>query len=297
MRARYIKIIITALLVCVTFNVQNINGQSYKGGMLGELQQGLSIVPKIGINAFYGDLVDKSRASYSLGATADREMTEYFTVRLSLMGGQMTGKQINPNYNKTYATFSNVYIDFMGGATYKPLDHMLAYFRERTFEPYVLAQLGFVYYNATERWGEVAPLITPGTGDYKVIPGEVWRKAQGVAPIVSAGAGVDIRISAAVNINVEFHGNLAFTDRLDAHDVWYGAYPDGEVHETKPYDFYYIATAGFIYTIQDSQFKNHPKYSRASYLKARKGYKPTRKKVTKRRPKNHRRKTKRFLFF
>lgn len=295
MRKKNNIILSVILLVAFLFAQTEVKGQrkTYSSSSSSEFMQGLSVVPKIGVNAFYGDLVDKSRASYSLGVTGDREMTQFLTLRGSIMGGQMRGQQINPSYNKPYATFTNFYMDFMGGGTYKPLDHLLGYFRERTFEPYALAQLGLVYYNATERWGEVAKFVTPGAGN----EGEVWRKASEVAPILSMGGGVNIWINSYMKFNAEFHGNLVFSDRLDAHDVWYGSFPDGEMHETAPYDFYYIMTAGMIFTIQDSKFRNVPKYNRASYLKARKGYKPPKKKVTKRRPTNHRRGAKKFFFF
>lgn len=279
------------VLFLIFYSKQDIKGQYSKTYSGRSLTKGLSLMPKVGVNAFYGDLVDESRASYSLGFTADREMAEFFTLRASIMGGQMTGRQMNPTYNLPYAYFTNVYADLMFGATYKPLNHLMGYFRERTFEPYALLQLGFVFHHSKEYWGEAAKQVTPGAGE----DGDVWRTATGFPPAVSAGGGVNIWLGPSISANLEFHGNLVFSDKLDAHDVWYSTYPDGEVNKSAPFDFYYIVSAGVVYHVENSLFKNHPKYSRASYLKARRYYKTKNKKVTRRRPTNHRRK--KFLFF
>lgn len=283
------KIWILTLLVLLSFHI-NVKAQ-YRRSSSFDITSGLSIVPKAGVNLFFGDLVDSSRENISLGVTADREMLEFVTLRASLMGGQMSGKQIYPVLEVPYATFTNFYVDFLIGGTYKPLDHFLKYFKERTAEPYILLQGGFIYYNSTEKWGE-ASIHTVGAA-----PGEVWRKASGVAAIVSGGGGVNFWLNPSLSLNLEFHGNLAFTDKLDAHDVWRDTYPDGDLHTTEPYDFYYIATAGVIYNIKESPFRNHPKYNRKRYSKTRNYYRTSsRKSVTRRRPSTHSN-TKRFLFF
>jgi len=284
-----IKKIWVLVFIVTLFYHQNTNAQHYKTSGAFDITAGLTLLPKAGINLFFGDLVDASRESYSLGVTADREMTEFLTLRASLMGGQMSGKQIYPGLGTPYATFENIYIDFLIGGTYKPLDHLLGYFKERTAEPYALLQGGLIYYSSTETWGP-ASQSTPGAN-----PGEEWRSASGVAPVVSAGGGVNLWINPNFSANVEFHGNLAFTDKLDAHDTWRDSYPDGAIHTTDPYDFYYVVTAGVIFTIKDNKLKNHPKFNINSYRKSRNYYKPSSKKVTRRRPTTHRKK--KFLFF
>jgi hypothetical protein len=232
-------------------------------------------------------LVDKSRASYSFGVTLDREMTKLLSVRASLVGGQMKGEQIYPVLNTPYATFTNTYAEFMIGGTYRPLNHIFGYFKERTFQPYVLAQFGLVYFNSTELWGSASE-STSGAD-----PGEEWRSASGIVPAVSGGGGFNIWINHDFSANIEFYGTLPFSDKLDAHDTWQYPYPDGEIHTTDPYDVYYTLTAGVIYTFQENSFRNDSKFNRKSYNKTRKYYQPSRRKSVNRSPNNK----KRFLFF
>ena len=91
---------------------------------------------------FFGDLVDESRTSYSFGLNANREVSRVLSVRLNFMGGEMKGEQISPTLNTPYASFENFYGEFTAGVTYRPLNHFLGYFKERSFQPYLLAQLG-----------------------------------------------------------------------------------------------------------------------------------------------------------
>ena len=65
--------------------------------------EGFSITPRVGVNFFYGDLVDNSRTSYSLGVVAERELTTYLSGRFQLMGGQMKGTQIFGDTDLEYA--------------------------------------------------------------------------------------------------------------------------------------------------------------------------------------------------
>lgn len=245
---------------------------------------GLSVTPKGGLNVFFGDLVDQSRASYSFGVLADREMSKYLSARAQLMGGSMQGEQINPIMLTPYATFDNFYLEFTLGGTYRPLNHILGYFKERTLQPYALLQLGLIYYDATEYWG-------PASGN---VEGTIWRQATEIAPIVGAGGGFSYWISPNLSANFEFYGTLAFSDRLDVHDVWYDH--AGNENTTDPYDFYYTVTAGVSYLIQDSPFRNDPRFNRRSYNKTRKFFQPkSRSRSRSTRPSSHQRN--RFLFF
>lgn len=237
-----------------------------------KLQDGLSITPRAGLNMFYGDLVDKSRASYSIGVTVDREMSQYLSARVQLMGGAMQGTQLFGDTKIPYATFDNFYIEGTIGGTYRPLNQLLGYFKERTFQPYLLAQTGLVYYNATEYWGEA------GTGE----AGSVWRKASEVAPLVGIGGGTSIWFTPNLSGNFEVNGNLVFSDKMDVHDVWYGG--TGKVYETDPYDFYYTFTVGVTYLINDSKWRNEPRYNRKTYQKTRKFFQS---KTTRRKPSSH----------
>lgn len=277
------------ILLAILFYHQESNAQFNKTKGF-DITAGLTLIPKVGMNLFFGDLVDSSSESYSFGVTADREMTEFLTIRTSFMGGQMRGKQIFPSLGTPYATFENFYVDFLVGGTYRPLNHFLGYFKERTVQPYALLQGGLIYYNSTETWGP-ASKSTLGSQ-----PGKKWRSESGVAPVISAGGGLNLWINPSLTANIEFHGNLAFSDKLDAHDTWYDSWdPKEGVHTTEPYDFYYVVSAGVTFTIKDSKFKNDPKFNINSYRKSRKLYKPSSKKVTRKRPSRH--KKKKFLFF
>lgn len=236
------------------------------------LQDGLSITPRAGLNVFFGDLVDKSRSSYSVGVTVDREMSKQLSLRAQLMGGAMQGTQLFGTSNIPYATFDNFYTEFTIGGTYRPMNHLLGYFKERAIQPYLLAHTGLVYFNATEYWG--AASTNPA--------GSVWRKASEVAPLVGAGGGVSVWITPNLSGNLEVNGNLVFSDKMDGHDVWYGS--TGKVYETDPYDFYYAVTVGVTYLLNDSKWRNDPRFNRKTYQKTRKFFQQ---KTRKNKPSSH----------
>lgn len=274
---------ITILLIAITLSLpSNTLAQRRPGGF--NLTEGMSITAKGGYNMFFGDLVDKSRGSFSAGVLADRELDEMFSVRTQLLGGKMQGTQVLPKSGLEYAYFNNVYGEFTVGGTYKPLNHIMGYFRQRTFQPYAHVNLGLVYYSATEYWGEA------GSGPVD----EEWRSASEIAPLVSFGGGASLWINPMISANVEVSGALPFTDRMDVHDVWYsGDDWQTEVNpvSTDPYDFYYNFTVGITFVIQDSKLRNDPKYNRKSYIKTRSYYQ------SKSRRSPARRNKKRFLFF
>ena len=234
---------------------------------------------------FFGYLVDKSRGSFSVGVLADRDMNEFLSARVQIMGGKMQGSQILPTVGTTYAYFDNFYTEFTIGGSYRPLDHILGYFKQRTFQPYAHLNAGLVYYSATEYWGE------GGSGPVD----EVWRTASEMAPVVSVGGGASIWINPVMSLNMELSGNLPFTDKMDVHDVWYSGtdwMTKTNPHTTNPNDFYYTFTVGVKFIIQDSKFKNDPRYNRKSYIKTRSYYQSK----SRRKP-NRRRKKGGFLFF
>jgi hypothetical protein len=251
------------------------------------LSEGLSITPKAGINLFFGDLVDESRNSYSVGLLLDREMTKALSLRANLTGGQMKGTQINPDLQTAFAYFENMYFEFTIGGTYRPLNDLLGYFKERDFQPYVLLQAGLIYYDATEYWGPASIGVHSGE------VGDVWREAQEIAPVVGLGGGTTYWISPFLKLNLELYGTLAFSDRLDVHDIWYESWPGGNPHSTDPFDFYYTATVGLAYLFRDSPFRNEPRFNRRSYQKTRTYFQP--KSRSRSRPSSHQRN--RWLFF
>jgi len=228
------------------------------------LTEGMKITPRGGYNLFFGDLVDQSRGSYSGGILVDRELTQLLSARTQLIGGVMQGKQVQSDM--VFAEFDNYYAEFSIGGSYKPLNHILGYFKQRTFQPYAHLNTGLVYYNSTEYWGE------SGLGP----AGEEWRSASEIAPMVSIGGGAEIWINPIISANIEFSGSLPFSDKMDVHDVWYNTYNDWESrinpHMTDPYDFYYNFTVGISITLQDSKLKNDPKFNRRSYQKKQNYY-------------------------
>ncbi len=253
-----------------------------------DLFSGMSVTPKGGANMFFGDLVDQSRTSYTVGALLDREMSRTLSTRLNLMVGAMKGEQVPPNLEEPYATFDNMYVEFSLGVSYRPFNQILGYFKERTLQPYVLAQAGLVYFSATEYWGPAS------AGTIGAEPGEIWREVNDIAPMVSAGGGIAFWLTPMLSANLELTGTMPFSDQLDGHDVWYDSWPDGTVYETEPYDFYYTATVGLTFLISDSPFRNDPRYNRRSYTKTRRFFQPkTRSRSS--RPSSHTRN--RFLFF
>jgi len=280
-----IILLILAVLISASSNSQLRRGYSSNPF---DILSGLSITPKGGANIFYGDLVDESRSSYSFGVKANREMSRTVSLHADLMSGAMKGRQISISGDDPYANFENMYFEFSIGGSYRPLNHMLGYFKERTLQPYILAQIGVVYFNTSEYWGS-GSIITPGSE-----PGEVWREVSGTVPSVAGGGGISIWFTPLVSANIELVGTLPFSDQLDGHDVWYDRWPDGVVHETDPYDFYYTVSAGITFLISDSPFRNDPRYNRKSYNKTRRFYQP---KARNRSSRSSSYRNKKFLFF
>ncbi len=277
------KIIFFSIAIFIAFVLpQNASSQYRRGSF--NLLEGMSITPKGGYNMFFGDLVDESRGSFSVGVLADREINQLFSARAQLIGGQMQGAQTVPSTGLIYASFDNVYAEFSLGGTYKPLNHLMGYFKQRTFQPYAHFNAGLVYYSATEYWGE------GGSG----VAGEEWRSASEISPMVSVGGGASIWINPIISANIELSGALPFTDKMDVHDVWYSGMDwqtETNPQSTNPNDFYYTFTVGVKFVLQDSKLKNDPRYNRKSYLKTRSYYQ------SKARRKPNRRRSGGFLFF
>lgn len=231
------------------------------------LWEGFRVIPKAGVNIFYGDLVDESRTSYSGGIAAEKELYPYLSGRVQIMAGQMKGTQVMPTNNLVYAYFDNFYTDVTFGASFKPLELAYGYYKQRMVSPYVFAQLGVVLYNAKEYYG-------PASG---FEPNSLWRETgMKVAPLVSGGLGTQIRLNAQWGINVEFAAYKPFTDLLDGHKVWYDN--QGNEVETDAGDFYYTGTVGVSYLIKDNRWRNHPKYNRKAYMNTKKNYSTNKKK-------------------
>jgi len=224
------------------------------------LWDGVRLTPRAGVNIFYGDLVDQSKTSYSFGGVAEKELMPYLSARLQLMGGQMKGEQKYADTDLLYTYFKNYYADFMVGATFKPLDLALGYFKQRSFNPYIFAQFGLVYYN-TDIW------YGPAGFD----PNTLRDQVSGISPAVSGGLGLSYWINSIMSANFEFTGALPFTDMVDGHKEWYSGTPGNivKVNQTDAYDFYYTATVGVSFLLNDSKWKNEPKYNRKAYLKTR----------------------------
>jgi hypothetical protein len=272
-----IKIFITLSVLWFSCAVE---GQTRRVGDF-NLIEGMSITAKGGYNMFFGDLVDKSRGSYTAGVLVDRELSEILGARVRITGGEMQGTQIDASSKQIYASFNNVYGEFSVGGDYKPLNHLLGYFKQRTLQPYAHLNTGLVYYNSTEYWGRASG-NTPGTE---------WRSTSEITPIISMGGGAKIWINPVITANIELVGTLPFSDRMDVHDVWYD--PQNNMYTTAPYDFYYTIMAGITFVLQDSKFSNDPKYNRKSYIKTRSYYQSKSRRTPAKRPDER----KKFLFF
>jgi hypothetical protein len=273
--------IIFLLLAILFAQPQHSHSQYRRKGDFNILE-GMSITPKAGYNTFFGDLVDESRGSLSIGVLADREINGLFSARAQLIGGRMQGTQIVPNTGLAYAYFNNFYTEFSIGGSYKPLNQMLGYFKQRTFQPYAHLNAGFVFFSATEYWGE------GGSGPTD----EEWRSASEVAPVISIGGGASIWMTPSISLNMEFSGAMPFTDKMDAHDVWYSGYDwmtETDPHTTKANDFYYTITVGVSLILQNSKINNDPRYNRKSYIKTRNYYKSKARRSPSRHKKNKRR--------
>jgi len=263
LKTKSIVLLALVLLIALPLNAQRRRKKF-------DLMDGTRISPMVGINSFWGDLVDDSRTSYTFGASFEREMNNYLNARIHLMAGQMKGTQMaGESSDVVNAYFENNYIEMGFGATFRFVDLAYGYFKQRTFSSYVIGQVGAIYYDATE-WGG------PGLGNYSMLhptkPGEsrqgIWHQKTSIAPVATLGGGVTYWLSPRLSIRGEFLANKPITDELDAHKEWDDG--DGNIHQTDAGDFYYTATVGVSYVIQDSRWKNEPKYNRKAYMKIRK---------------------------
>ncbi|MCT4647467.1 MAG: hypothetical protein N4A74_20945 [Carboxylicivirga sp.] len=231
-----------------------------------KIWEGFSVTGRAGANYFYGDLVDDGRTNISLGFTAEKELTTFLSARASIMGGMMSGTQHAysggvSDPNSVYAYFDNIYTEFNVGATFKPLNILVGYFKQRSFNPYVIGQVGMIYYSASEYYGA-------GSGNPD---GSKWRDKSGISPSFSGGFGLSYWINSQWSVNLEAVGTLPLSDELDAHSEWTNG--AGEIIKTDANDFYYTTSIGITFLIDDSRWKNEPKYNRKAYLKTRSQYK------------------------
>ena len=233
-----------------------------------KIWEGFSVTGRLGANHFYGDLVDDGRTNISLGFTAEKELNTFLSARASIMGGQMSGSQIagdKSDPNLIYAYFDNIYTEFNGGVTFRPLNIMLGYYKQRSFNPYVIGQVGLIYYNASEYFGN--------GNNQGATDGSLWREKNGISAAISGGFGLSYWINSQWSINVEAIGTIPTTDELDGHSEWSPPPPSDVVYKTEANDFYYTTSIGITFLIDDSRWKNEPKYNRKAYLKTRSQYK------------------------
>ncbi len=224
------------------------------------LWDGVRLTPRAGVNMFYGDLVDQSRTSYSFGGTAEKELSPYFSARVQLMGGQMKGEQYHGVTNTLTSRFENTYGDFSFGVSFRPLDLALGYFKQRSFNPYILGQLGLVYYDAKNWYGPSG-----------YIPNTFRHQVNGISPMMTGGFGLSYWMNSRISLSAEYLGSYVFDDLMDGHENWMYEGADGNpvIVETKGNDFYYTASLGVSFLLNDSKWKNEPKYNRKAYLKTR----------------------------
>ncbi|WP_439183488.1 hypothetical protein [Carboxylicivirga taeanensis] len=233
--------------------------------------EGFSVTGRLGANHFYGDLVDDGRTHLSLGVNADKELTTFLSARASIMGGEMSGIQLSaPGINNAW--FDNTYGEFNVGVTFRPIDVLFGYFKQRSINPYIIGQVGALYYSATKYYGVY------GAG-FDQEYGSVWNEASGITPTFSGGLGISLWINSQWSVNIEGIGTVPFTDDLDAHKEY--EIPGGGVVQTESNDFYYTTSIGITYLIDDSRWRNEPKYNRKAYLKTRSQYRGSSKRNSK----------------
>lgn len=235
--------------------------------------KGLSVTPKLGINWFFGDLVNERPVNFTGGLTLEREMLEYLSARIDIAGGMMSGSQIEPTSGLMFSEFTNTFTSFQIGASFHPVPLMYGYYKQRMFKPYVVGELGIIGFNSTETFGE--------GNIYGAPTGYTWHSTEGFtfAPIVTFGGGINYYINKSFACNLEWLCGIPFTDMLDAHEEWDSAeLGNSPTVKTKgTFDIFWTGSVGVSYTIAESDFRNQFKYNRKSYLKTRKNmtYKKT----------------------
>jgi hypothetical protein len=234
-----------------------------------KIWEGFSVTGRVGATHYFGDLVDDGRTSFSVGFVGEKELNTFLGGRVSLIGGQMSGTQSTVAGGKN-AWFDNTFAELSFGATFRPINILVGYYKQRAFNPYVIANVGALYYSATKYWGE----YSAGFPEFDY--GDVWNEANSITATVSGGFGLSYWINSQWSVNIEAIGTMPFSDDLDAHT--YYELPGGGTVTTESNDFYYITSIGLTFLIDDSRWKNEPKYNRKAYLKTRSQYRSSSKK-------------------
>ena len=256
--------------------------------------RGFSVSPKIGVNSFWGDLVDERPINLMFGLSSEKELKEYLNVRVDFKYGTMSGTQINPSNGLPFSTFENSYYTAEAGVAFHPLPLFFGFFKQRKFKPYVVGQLGLIGYDAVETFGE-------GNG-YKyedgtpAAEGDVWHSTYGyeMSTVFTLGGGLNYYINKKLSLSLEFLFSAPLTDMLDAHEAWEAggvinspSVPSNPttantalVETDGTIDPYYTGTFSINYTFAESEFKNQFKYNRKAYLQTRKSMKVKNKKTT-----------------
>ncbi|MCU4157723.1 hypothetical protein J1N10_17240 [Carboxylicivirga sp. A043] len=234
-----------------------------------KIWEGFSVTGRVGATHYFGDLVDDGQTHFAAGFVGEKELNTFLGGRLSLMGGKMSGTQ-NSSAGTKNGWFENTFTELSAGVSFKPLNVLLGYYKQRAFNPYLVANVGALYFSATKYWGVYGNNF-PGV-EY----GDVWNEVSKVTATASGGIGLSYWINSQWSVNIEAIGTVPFTDDLDAHSSY--ELPGGGTVVTENNDFYYVTSVGLTFLIDDSRWKNEPKYNRKAYLKTRSQYKNSSKK-------------------
>ncbi|MBQ3636432.1 MAG: hypothetical protein II951_12590 [Bacteroidales bacterium] len=267
-------------------------------GRVPEFLLGLSYGGKVGATVYFGDLVDKGRARWTLGAFAEKQCNEWVYARLALDFGQCHGAQTQ-TFKVGYQTEEKPVLEFKTGfvnlqaiGKVQFLDLIGGYDDGRPFNPYFGIGIGGIFFNCKKhpvnvtKTKEQASMtddqVAKAMDEEKYLPEHPdyvgWRTYEDgmkVSGSLAGLLGVKIMLTPRLSLLVEGKGDLLFTDEFDAHH----GYPTG-AHEKATwvnghkYDALWTIAAGAQFRPYDfSKFTvTSSKYTRKNYLRNRASY-------------------------
>lgn len=242
-------------------------------GRIPKWKLGLSVGAKAGATIYFGDLVDKGRARWTVGAFAEKQTLNWLSVRLAIDAGQVHGSQ------KEGIEFKSFFADLDLIAKVSFLDLIQGYDDARFITPYFGIGAGGVLFNCkkepnTDVIDVDSYLATAAAGGWEEDANK-WLYYDGGMKGAGQALGL-IGARMAVNsklwVLLEGQGNIVFSDELDAHQ----GYPDGKggwVDSNGKFDCLWTVSVGVQYRFANvSKFTSSSKYSRKNYLKTRRIY-------------------------
>lgn len=230
------------LILFFTFICLSSNAQWYKEKTSRSREIGyLSIGGHIGITNYFGDLnpltqyisTDLEGIRPHLGINVNRKLSPRIFARAAFTWGRLLGDDFiaanpeNERHRFRYIRnnhFRNDIFELSLSITYDLLPSRLQYYKRKKYVPFLLLGIAGFYHNPRaktpdafgNRWVNLRPLRTEGQGITRSSDGSTYVKPYSLIQVaVPIGAGVRIRLTDRLDLNIESAFRILFTDYID----------------------------------------------------------------------------------